>query len=127
MLLYAGAEGLVDIIELAIDAGADTRLTNRFGGTALIPAADRGHVEAVQLLLEKSDVDIDHMNRLHWTALLEAVILGDGGKRHQEIVQLLIDHSADVSITDGDGVTSLQHAKNSGYKEMIDMLEKASQ
>ncbi|KZE46334.1 hypothetical protein AV540_01620 [Brevibacillus parabrevis] len=36
----------------SIAAGADTTITNRFGGTALIPAADRGHVEIVQLLIE---------------------------------------------------------------------------
>ncbi len=46
--LYAGAEALMEILRLAIDAGADTTLTNRFGGTALIPAAERGHVAIVE-------------------------------------------------------------------------------
>ncbi len=36
--LYAGAEGYLDILKLTIDAGADPSLTNRYGGTALIPA-----------------------------------------------------------------------------------------
>ena len=78
VLLHAGAKGLLDIVKLAIDAGADTKITNRFGGTALIPACERGHVEVVKELLTHSDIDVNHINFLHWTALLEAVVLGNG-------------------------------------------------
>lgn len=124
-LLYAGAEGKLDFVKAAVAAGADTTITNRFGGTALIPAADRGHVEIVRELLATSDVEVNHVNDLGWTALLEAVILGDGGKRHQEIVELLIENGADVNLADGEGVTPLQHAKSRGYQEMIDALTKA--
>lgn len=124
-LLYAGAEGKLDFVKAAIAAGADTTITNRFGGTALIPAADRGHVEVVRELLANSDVDVNHINNLGWTALLEAVILGDGGKNHQEIVKLLIDHGANVNLADHDGVTPLQHAKKRGYQEMIELLTNA--
>lgn len=113
--LYAGAEGLLEILRLTIDAGADTRLTNRFGGTALIPAADRGHVEIVRELLTRTDVDVNHINNLGWTALLEAVILGDGGERHQQIVQLLVDHGANINIADKEGVTPLEHARSRGF------------
>ena len=89
--LYAGAEGLLDILRLTIAAGADPSLTNRFGGTALIPASERGHVEVVEELLTNSDVDIDHVNNLGWTALLEAIVLSNGDERHQRVVQLLVD------------------------------------
>ncbi|MFB9275943.1 ankyrin repeat domain-containing protein [Cohnella cellulosilytica] len=123
-LLYSGAEGKLDFLKLALAAGADTTITNRFGGTALIPAADRGHVEIVRELLEHSDVDVDHVNNLGWTALLEAVILGDGGSDHREIVRLLVKHGADVNLADNDGVTPLQHAKSRGYREMADILTK---
>lgn len=121
-LLYAGAEGMLDFVKVAIAAGADTSIVNRYGGTALIPAADRGHVAIVEELLNTSDVHVDHVNNLGWTALLEAIILGDGGKEHQAIVQLLINHGADINLADSDGVSPLQHAKNKGYKEMIEML-----
>lgn len=124
-LLYSGAEGKLDFVKAAIAAGADTTVTNRFGGTALIPAADRGHVEIVRELLTTSDVNVNHVNNLGWTALLEAVILGDGGKNHQAIVKLLIEHGADVNLADNDGVTPLQHAKKRGYREMIDALTSA--
>lgn len=124
VLLYAGAEGLLEIVQLAIQAGADTTITNRYGGIAIIPACERGHIEVVKELLTHSDTDVNHINDLHWTALLEAIILSDGGKTHQEIVQLLIDHGADITITDKDGVTPLQHARDRGYREMIEILEK---
>lgn len=112
-------------MKLVIAAGADTKLTNRYGGTALIPAAERGHVEIVRELLANSDVDVNHINHLGWTALMEAIVLSDGGRKHQEIVQLLIEHGADVNIPDKDGVTPLQHAKQRGYKEIAEMLAKA--
>jgi uncharacterized protein len=124
-LLHAGAAGKLDFVKAAIEAGASTAITNRFGGISLIPAAERGHVDVVSWLLANSDIHIDHVNNLGWTALLEAVILGDGGQKHQEIVKLLIDHGADVNLADNDGVTPLQHAKNRGYQVMIDLLTNA--
>jgi ankyrin repeat protein len=119
---YAGAEGLLDILKLTIDAGADTRLTNRFDGTALIPAADRGHIEIVKALLIRTDVDVNHINNLDWTALLEAIILGDGGDRHQQIVQLLVDHGVDITIADKEGITPLEHARTSDFTEIEQIL-----
>ena len=90
---------------------------------ALIPAAERGHVEVVRYLLTESDVDVDHVNNLGWTALLEAIILSDGGPAHQEIVALLIEHGADVDLADGDGVTPLAHARSRGFDEIAALLE----
>ena len=124
-LLYASAEGLLDIVKLALGAQADTRLTNRYGGVSLIPAAERGHVEVVRELLTRSDVEVNHINNLGWTALLEAVILGEGKVAHQQIVQLLVDHGADVQIADKDGVTPLQHARRRGFTEIANTLAKA--
>lgn len=122
VFLYAGAEGMMEILRLAIEADADVTLTNRYGGTALIPASDRGHVEIVQELLTRTDVDVNHINNLNWTALLEAVILGDGSEKYQRIVKLLLDHGADARIPDGNGVTPLQHARERGYQEIERIL-----
>ena len=124
--LYAGAEGYIDILRLANEAGADPTITNRYGGTALIPASERGHVEMVEVLLTETKVDVNHVNRLGWTALMEAVILSDGGIQQQEIIKILLSHGADQSITDNDGITPLQHAKDKGYLEIVDILEASS-
>lgn len=123
VLLYAGAEGFLEIVKLAVEAGADATLTNRFGGTALIPASERGHIDVVEELLLNSDTDVNHINHLHWTALLEAVILGNGGENHQKIVQLLIDHGADIHIGDREGITPLEHAERLDYKEIERILK----
>lgn len=123
--LYAGAEGYLEILKLAYAAGADPQLTNRFGGTALIPACERGHVEVVRYLLNETTVNVNHVNNLGWTCLLEAIILSDGGARHQEIVKMVLEHGADVNLADKDGVTPLQHAKRSGFREIQALLEAA--
>jgi ankyrin repeat protein len=122
--LYAGAEGLMEITRLTLEAGADQTITNRYGGNALIPASEKGHVEMVEFLLNHADQNVNHINNLGWTALLEAIILTDGSETYQEIVSLLIQHDADVNLADKDGVTPLQHAKSKGYKEMEALLAK---
>lgn len=121
--LYAGAEGLLEILRLVNEAGADPALTNRYGGIALIPACERGHVEVVRYLLEESDVDVDHVNNLGWTGLLEAIILADGGPAHQAIVRLLLEHGADPEHPDRDGVTPLAHARARGQAAIVAILE----
>ncbi len=103
--LYAGAEGLLEILALANQAGADPAITNRYGGVAIIPAAEKGHLHAVRYLLEHTSVDVNHVNSLGWTALLEAIILTDGGPIHQAIIRKLLAHGADTSITDHEGLS----------------------
>ena len=119
--LYAGARGHLEILTMTLAHGADLKSTNRYGGTALIPAAERGHVDAVRTLIE-SGVDVDHVNNLGWTALLEAIILGAGGERHLQIVELLVKAGADINLADRDGVKPLQHARSRGYREIEAIL-----
>ena len=114
----------MEILRLTLRAGADLRSTNRYGGTGLIPAAHHGHVEVVGELLG-TGIDVDHVNRLGWTALIEAVILGGGGPVHVEIVRLLLEAGADACIADKDGVTPLDHARRRGFTEMVEALEAA--
>lgn len=123
--LYAGAEGQLEILKLAWAAGADPKIVNRFGGTALIPACERGHIEVVEYLLTETTVDVNHINNLGWTCLLEAIILSDGGPAHQEIVRFVIEQGADVNIPDKDRVTPLQHATRQGYTEIEALLLEA--
>ena len=100
-------------------------LTNRFGGTALIPASERGHVEVVRELLTNSDVDVDHVNNLGWTALLEVAILGDGSATYLEIARMLLARSAEVNLADRQGVTPLGHAQRRNHTALAAILATA--
>lgn len=97
-------------------------ILNGYGGTALIPACERGHVDVVKLLLEKTNVKVNHINKPGWTAMLEAIVFSNGGKTQQEIVRLLLAHGADKNIADKNGITPLEHAKKMGFKELVDIL-----
>ena len=120
-LLFAGASGYLDILRMTLAAHPDFTVYNRYGGTALIPACERGRADVVKELL-KTRVDVNRVNRLGWTALLEAILLSDGGTRHQEIVRLLLAGGANPNLADHDGVTPLRHARQKGYRVIIDLL-----
>lgn len=114
-----------ELMALAIELGNDAGLTTSpYRGTALIAAAHLGRVEVVRRLID-AGAPLDHVNNLGWTALMEAVVLGDGGADHQQVVRLLLDAGADSSIPDRDGVTPLSHARARGYTAMVTLLEKA--
>jgi uncharacterized protein len=122
--LIPTADGGLDFLKLTLAHGADVHSTDSYNGTGLIRAADRGHVEIIQELL-KTDINLDHVNRLGWTALLEAIILGDGGPRHTQVVRLLVESGADVNLADSQGVTPLAHAQRQGYAEIAAILQDA--
>jgi ankyrin repeat protein len=110
-----------ELLELTLGNGADVNAKDSFNGTGLIRAAERGHAEICRRLLE-AGIDKDHVNRLGWTALLEAVMLGDGGPDHVETVRVLAEGGVDASIADREGVTPLEHARRKGYGEITRIL-----
>ena len=114
-----------ETLRVLLQQGASAKLTtSRYDGTALIAAAHLGHDGVVRQLIQ-AGAPLDHVNNLHWTAAIEAVVLGDGGKRHQSTLKALIDAGANLKLTDRHGQTPLQLAKARGYSEMVNMLEKA--
>ena len=124
--LLAGALGRTEILAAMLDTGnVNYSIRNRYGGNALIPACERGHFETVRLLLERSQIDVNHINNLGWTALLEAVILSDGGARHIEIVRMLLAAGADPNVADKDGVSPLQHARDRRYDAIAALIRDA--
>jgi ankyrin repeat protein len=115
----------VPTLKVLLTAGASAKLTTSiYDGTALIAAAHLGHDGIVRELI-RAGAPLDHVNNLGWTALIEAVILGDGGTRHTETVRALVDAGAGLGIADRQGMTPLQHAKARGYGAIAAILEAA--
>ena len=68
---------------------------------------------------------LDLVNNLHWTAVIESIVLGDGGARHQKTLQALIEAGANLQLADRQGNTPLKLAKARSYADMVQMLERA--
>lgn len=114
-----------ETLRMLLALGASAKLTNsRYDGTALIAAAHLGHDGIVRQLIA-AGAPLDHVNNLHWTAVIEAVVLGDGGSRHQATLRALIDAGANLRLADRHGNTPLMLAKQRGFKVMVEMLEGA--
>ena len=115
----------VETLKLALHLGCSpANVTSRYRGTALIAAAHLGHVEVVETLIA-AGAPLDHVNNLGWTALIESIVLGDGGARHTATLQALVEAGADVNLADAGGRTPLQLASEHGYTEMARILRSA--
>jgi uncharacterized protein len=115
----------VPMLKVALDGGCKaTNVTSPYQGTALIAAAHLGHDEVVRMLIA-AKAPLDHVNNLGWTALIESIVLGDGGKRHTATLKALVDAGANVNLADRSGDTPLTLAKKRGFSEMAKILESA--
>ena len=113
-----------ELMTLAIELGNDPGLTTSpYDGTALIAAAHLGHVEVVRRLIA-AGAPLDHVNNLHWTAVMEAVVLGDGGEKHQAVLDALLAAGSDRTLADRDGITPLSHAETRGFVKMVERLKR---
>ncbi len=113
--LIATSEGFLSLLALTLKSGADVTSKDSYNGTGLIRAADRGHSLLIGMLL-RAGIEVNHINNVGWTALHEAIILGDGGQRYVDCVRLLLAGGADPLIpSQGDGVSPLQHADSRGF------------
>ena len=113
----------IEMLKLALEGGASARnVTSRYDGTALIAAAHLGHAEVVKILIA-AKAPLNHVNNLGWTALMELIVLGNGGANHTATLKALVEAGADVNIADRQGITPLQHARRRGYVEMARILE----
>lgn len=115
----------IPTLKVSLELGCSAKnITSRYDGTALIAAAHLGHAEVVRILI-KAGAPLDHVNNLGWTALIESIVLGDGGPRHVATLTALVEAGANVNLRDGNGQTPLTLARRQGYKKMERILERA--
>lgn len=149
-LMLASHNGHKDLVKFLLDSKiTDINKQNIDGDTALIWATWKGHINVVQLLIEKGaklDLKDDHGN----TALMEAVreghieiakllishktninaqnhhgstpIMWAAYYHHANIAQLLIDNHADINIKNNDKKTALMIAKEREYQDIVNIF-----
>jgi uncharacterized protein len=125
IITIAAVNDDLEMLAIALEGGGNARaVTSPYDGTALIAAAHLGHVEIVRALIA-AKAPLNHVNNLGWTALLEAVVLGNGGSKHTATVEALVKAGADVTLPDRHGTTALSHARMRGYSQIARILENA--
>ena len=125
VLTIAAINNDIETLKAALAAGANARaVIGRDDGSALISAAQLGFVDIVRALIE-ANADVDHVNGRGWSALITAVVLGNGDKQHTETVEALVAARADGDLKDEQGKTAIDYARARGYTDMVRILEKA--
>jgi hypothetical protein len=113
----------VPTLKVALELGCSAKnITSRYDGTALIAAAHLGHAEVVRTLIA-AGAPLDHVNNLGWTAVIESIVLGDGGPRHTATLKALVEAGASTKLADRQGRTPRELARGRGYKQMVALLE----
>jgi len=126
IVTIAAVQNDIEMLNIALQNGASARnVTTPADSTALITAAHLGHVEVVRILIAHK-APLDHVNARGWTALHEAVALGNGGPNHVATVEALVKAGADTDIKDRQGATALSYARQRRYNEMIKILAPAT-
>jgi ankyrin repeat protein len=124
-ITIAAVQNDAEMLDALVKSGGNTRaITSPYAGTALIAAAHLGNVEAVHALVA-GRAPLDHVNRLGMTALIEAIVLGDGGARHQAGVSALIAAGADVNLPNSQGTRPYALAVDKGFTAIAELLQKA--
>ncbi|HSR68448.1 MAG TPA: PQQ-binding-like beta-propeller repeat protein [Acidobacteriota bacterium] len=86
----AARQGDTETLSRLLDKGVDVNSTTRYNSTALHFAADKGHLEAVRLLLERG-ADPNVTDSFYSTTPLTWAL----SKGHREVALLLIDSKAE--------------------------------
>ena len=107
----------VELLYQLLDAGADPNSIDTGGWSALHFAAECGHVEGLQMLLD-AGADVQPRGQTECcTALYFAVSCG-----HYGAVDLLLQHGADVHVRGSDGVTALATARAADDHAIVALL-----
>ena len=116
--LIATSEGYLDLLRLTLGTGAEVDDKDSWNGTGLIRAAERGHYSVVGELLQ-AGIDRNHVNRIGYQAIHEAVWLGEDTDTYAATLRVLAAGGVQLDNPSRDeGLTPLQMAQSRGYEDL---------
>jgi len=117
-LMYAAFNGHSKIVLALLENGAGVDRRDLMGRTALLYASTGPFPETVKILLEKGAkpniIDSDE----HFTPLMHAAAEGN-----LDVVKILLEYEADLSLTDVDGDDAESFARQAGHIQVADYLK----
>ena len=149
-LMYSAIRGDESTVDLLLKQGANVNATAKFGWSALMVAAAKGHGSIVGKLIH-SGADVNGRDVYHWTPLMRAsyagyadavrVLLTDpqtdinavdensasalhhaATNEHTDVIKVLIDHCALMSVKDKFGWNPLDRAKATNNSEILEIF-----
>ncbi|MBC9937578.1 MULTISPECIES: ankyrin repeat domain-containing protein [unclassified Leucobacter] len=121
--LIATSEGRLELLRLTLAHGANVHDLDSWVGTGLIRAAERGHWDVVGELIQ-AGTPLDHVNRIGYQAIHEAVWLGRDDPTYHATVRVLVAGGVQFQAPSGfEGLTPLQMAYSKGYPTQAALLE----
>lgn len=112
-LMLAAYNGHNEIVKLLIDKGADVNATDTINRTALMFASTGAFAPTVTTLLQAGAKPNMIDNEQNWTAAMMAAAEGQ-----LEVLIVLTEHGADLTMIDADGDTCLKFADSKGFTDM---------
>jgi uncharacterized protein len=122
-LLDASREGHVAVVEALLDAGADPRIVDggNMKATPAHKAGYMGHPDVARLLVADRHLELDAQGPFNgYTALHDAIWHG-----HLETARVYIEAGARLELRGLDGRSPLDMARDYGYPEIVELLERA--
>ncbi|XP_067660925.1 ankyrin repeat domain-containing protein 50-like [Haliotis asinina] len=113
-VMLAAGNGNKDLVQLFVDKGADVSLLDKTGDNILHCACRGGGAEVLKYILSKDMVDINSLGHRKRTPVIVAAERG-----HEEVVELLVKHGADLSLSKRSGGNILHHVCQRGHYKLV--------
>lgn len=124
--LITTSEGYLELLRLTLRSGAKVDDKDSWIGTGLIRAAERGHAAVVGQLLQ-AGIDRDHVNRIGYQAVHEAVWFAENTTPYVDTLRVLVAGGVALDRpSQTEGLTPLQMARKRDYPKLEAVLRKAT-